>query len=98
MAEDNEERRAQIANSMYFSAIKFVQNHSKADDDLVEQAVDLALDEFSEYDLYYRGGKHVKGLIWTKKPLDSYGRDPRLLERKLADLVSKIAHVTQAER
>jgi len=93
LAAENEERRAEIAYDLYLAAVRYVQTHvlSKARDDLLEQAIDLVLEEFSEYDLYYRSGKHIQGLLWTKKPLTSYARDPRLLESKLSSLVRRIA-------
>jgi len=79
-----------MAKDMYFAAIKYVQNHTSDRSALMKEVLDVVLDEFSEYDLYYRGGKHMQGLIWTTKPLASYTRDPRLLEREITGLVSKL--------
>lgn len=56
-------------------------------DKSLQQAINIIIDEFSEYDLYYGDIKNHKGMLFTDKKLSKFRRSPKTLAKRIKKIL-----------
>ena len=89
----NEKQRGEVANNLFMFCVRITRNDFQVEgtiEGVLEQTIEIILNEFSEYDLYYGKVENYQGILFTGNNLKSFSRNPQVLNKKINRLIPQL--------